>query len=239
MKEHCALAAVVRQENCASDELPSLPGFDLVRPVPLRLLGKEEINTLPLCRYEGAVTIVNSASGLDEAMERLEGETLLGFDTETRPVFKKGPTNPPALLQLSAPDCTFLFQLRSLSLPRPLLKLLSRPDVTKTGLGIRDDVRGLQRLASFEPGGFVDVAELAGRLGLLNAGLRSLAATLLGVRISKMAQCSNWEMERLKVQQIVYAATDAWISREIHLHLSQMLRTTSSESASRSSLSRV
>ena len=65
----------------------------------------------------------------------------------------------------------------------------------------------------------VDLAALARARGIKAQGLRSLAASLLGFRISKSAQCSNWERDELSPQQIRYAATDAWVGRELYARL--------------------
>ena len=42
---------------------------------------------------------------------------------------------------------------------------------------------------------------------------------MLGVRISKAQRLSNWEAKQLTPAQQLYAATDAWIGREIYLKL--------------------
>ena len=67
------------------------------------------------------------------------------------------------------------------------------------------------------PAGFVEIADLTAKLKYENRGLRALAALLLKGRISKAAQVTNWARESLDARQIRYAATDAWISREIYL----------------------
>jgi ribonuclease D len=100
-----------------------------------------------------------------------------------------------------------------------LLEVLGDAGLVKTGVALRDDVRELWRIREFAPAGFLDLSETAGRLQLRTNGLRNLAANLLGFRISKRAQCSNWARRELTPKQIVYAATDAWISRELYIHL--------------------
>lgn len=187
-----------------------------------RSLSKEDINALPLRRYTGAVHLVTNKRALRKALSGLKGERVLGFDTETRPCFGKGPENPPALLQLASSQATFLFQLRRVSLPDPLRAILSDPDVIKAGIAVRDDIRVLQRIASFEAMGFVDLSEVARKNGLQTMGLRNMAANLLGFRISKTAQCSNWEAPKLSPKQITYAATDAWVSRELHFRIQDL-----------------
>ncbi len=181
---------------------------------------KDDINALPLRRYTGAIHIVNTRAGLKKALKDILREKVLGFDTETRPTFGKGKAeNPPALLQLATDAASWLFQLKSLPLPQELCHILSDPQVVKAGVGVHDDIRILQRVSTFEAAGFVDLAEVARENGLKTFGLRSLAANLLGFRISKSAQCSNWEVKTLSPKQVTYAATDAWVSRELHLRI--------------------
>ena len=74
-------------------------------------------------------------------------------------------------------------------------------------------------MEDFEPSGFVEITDITRKLGYKNRGLRALAGLLLQGRISKAAQVSNWEREELTEKQILYAATDAWICREIYLRL--------------------
>jgi ribonuclease D len=189
----------------------------------LRLFTKEEINTMPLCRYEGPVAVVRTEKQRIQALREMEGETLLGFDTETRPVFKKGKRpGPPSLIQLATASCVFVFQINLLPLCNGLCDLLADKRVIKTGVAVRDDILGLQKTADFTPQGFVDLSDITAAAKMQTHGLRNMAANLLGFRISKSAQCSNWAKEHLTPQQITYAATDAWISRELYLALARI-----------------
>ena len=190
-------------------------GFD-------RRMTKEEINSLPIRGYEGKITVVKSKDDLDLALNHLGKETLLGFDTETRPNFEKGQNNLPALIQLASRDTTYIFQLRHLKFPAGLRKILSDDKIIKTGVAVDNDLLQLQRLHPFVSGSFVGLARLAKNAGIKNHGLRGLAAVMLGFRISKGAQRSNWDNETLKNNQIRYAATDAWVGREIYLRLQEM-----------------
>lgn len=188
------------------------PGFD-------RRMSKDEINACPITRYEGPVSIIKCRRTLTEAIEQLQGETVLGFDTETRPAFKKGQYYPPALLQLAHAEGVLLFQLKHLGLPRPIIQILTDPQVIKTGVSLKFDIQELQKLTPFQPDGFVDLANIAKKQGIKNHGLRGLAAVVLGNRISKSAQRSNWSKDALSPAQIRYAATDAWIGRELYKKL--------------------
>ncbi|WP_207260001.1 3'-5' exonuclease [Desulfovibrio sp. Huiquan2017] len=189
----------------------------------LRAFTKEEINDMPLRRYEGDIKVVRSESDLEEALEGMRASSLLGFDTETRPVFKKGKKpGPPSLLQLATADCAYVFQLGVLPLAKGVCDILADRRILKTGVAVRDDILGLQKHARFKPSGFVDLSTITAKYNLQTHGLRNMAANLLGFRISKSAQCSNWAKDKLSRQQIFYAATDAWISRELYLALEEL-----------------
>ena len=190
---------------------------------PLALhISKAEINQLPMRKYEGPIHVIQTADDAKRAAEKLSMETLLGFDTETRAAFRVGENYDPSLLQLASADHVFLFQIKLTGLVPELCEILSNPNILKTGVSIRDDVKELRKLAPFEPAGFVELATYAKKAKIKNLGLRGMGALLLGFRISKKEQVSNWGKHELTRSQIAYAATDAWVGREIYLHMDQL-----------------
>ena len=192
------------------------PGFD-------RRISKDEINGCPMARWTGPVSVVRTRAGLAEAMTKLAGHTLLGFDTETRAAFRKGENYPPSLLQLASADEVFIFQLGHLGLAKSLRGILADPAIIKAGVGLDFDIRELKRMSRFTAAGFVDLGDRARKAGIKNHGLRGLAAVFLGVRISKGMQTSNWARDVLMPKQIQYAATDAWVGRKLYLVLEKIL----------------
>ncbi|MEN8141843.1 MAG: 3'-5' exonuclease [Thermodesulfobacteriota bacterium] len=184
-----------------------------------RPMTKAEINECPMRGWSGPVTVVSRHAELPAALSALRAETILGFDTETRPAYKKGEHYPPSLLQLATEGEVFIFQLKKLGLDPELLAILADPAITKAGVGLDYDIRELRQLAPFKAAGFVDLVTLAKKAGVRNHGLRGLAAVLLGFRISKGAQTSNWAKDLLSGKQISYAATDAWVGRQLYLTL--------------------
>ena len=183
---------------------------------------KAEINQLPMKQYEGPIHLIRTADEADKAAGKLKKESLLGFDTETRPTFRVGEYYQPSLLQLATENEVFLFQIKLTGLMQGLREILSSPDIIKTGVSIRDDLSELRKLAGFEPAGFVELATHAKQAHIKNLGLRGLAALLLGFRVSKREQTSNWAKNELTESQIRYAATDAWLGREIYLHMDSL-----------------
>jgi len=179
----------------------------------------EEVNSLPLKAFEGKVVLIDDPTKLEKAVQEISKHRVVGFDTETRPAFKKGQHYKVALLQLSLEKKAFLIRLNHTGLTDELIGLLENEHVIKTGVGLRDDLVALQKLRKFHPKGFEDLAVISKKNGLQVESVKKLTALLLGFRISKSAQTSNWEAVTLSEKQLEYAATDAWVCLEIHKKL--------------------
>jgi len=172
-------------------------------------------------QYEGPIHLIQTPADAKNAAVKLSAETLLGFDTETRAAFRVGESYSPSLLQLASSKEVFLFQIKLAGLIPELCEILSNPSILKAGVAIRDDLNELRKLAPFDPAGFVELATYAKKSKIKNLGLRGMGALLLGFRISKKEQVSNWAKRELTRSQIAYAATDAWLGREIYLNMDQ------------------
>jgi ribonuclease D len=178
---------------------------------------KAEINELPMKSYDGPIHLLNTADEADAAAKKLLNETLLGFDTETRPAFRKGESYDPSLLQLATETEVYLFQIQLCGLTPNINNVLSSPDIVKAGVAIDRDISELQAMTDFEADGFVELAMPAKEAQIKNLGLRGLTAILFNFRISKKEQVSNWARKELTESQQIYAATDAWLGRKIFL----------------------
>jgi len=183
----------------------------------LRVISKEDLANLPIRRYEGRVSLVESARDLAEAREDLRQERVVGFDTETRPSFRKGESHLPCLAQAATARAVYLFQLSRLDVFPALVELLAKPGIVKAGVGLAHDVAQLKQVFPFSVEGVVDLGVIARRRGLGQTGVRNLAGMLLGCRIPKGNRTSNWATPKLSPAQINYAATDAWACRELYL----------------------
>lgn len=184
-------------------------------------VSKAEVAELPIEKFTGEVFYIDTLDNFERVIDELENEAFLGFDTETRPTFKKGKLNEVALLQLSSAKKAYLFRLNHIGLPNRLAKLLGNKNVEKIGVAIHDDISSLQKLNNFEPAGFVELQQYVKDFGIEDNGLKKLSANILGFNISKRQQTSNWEQEQLSIAQIEYAATDAWVCYEIYKTLIQ------------------
>jgi ribonuclease D len=183
----------------------------------LRRISRESMLELPIRRYEGEVRLVASPAELDHAMADILQEGVAGFDTETRPAFRKGESYLPCLAQVATARAVYLFQLQRQDFSAAIGEILGAQGTVKAGVSLADDLKSLKKLMAFEERSVVDVGLVARRHGLKQTGVRNLAGIFLGFRIPKGTKTSNWAAARLSPQQITYAATDAWACRELHL----------------------
>ena len=184
-------------------------------------ISPEEISALELASFPGEIVLVDrEGEQLDHALRYLKRQRVLGFDTETRPTFSPDQhSTGTALLQLSGEGRAFLFRLKKIGLPKPLAAILANPSIVKVGAATLDDVRGLQKITPFSPKGFVDLQSIVSEYGIRDKSVKKMTAIILGVKISKAQQLSNWEAEHLSECQQRYAATDAWVCREMYQKL--------------------
>ena len=178
-------------------------------------LSKNEINSLPQIKFNGDVEVLSSNDNVQAAVNYLMNYDLIGFDTETKPTFVKGPLNPPSIMQLACIDKVYIFQLDNESLYKKLFPILSNENITKCGVSVDRDLIELMYLSPFNPLSFVDLGNIARDNDVPHHGLRGLVAMFLKHRISKGAQISDWSKTVLSQSQITYAATDAWISLKL------------------------
>lgn len=182
-------------------------------------ISAEELSERELSWFKGEIFLVENMSVFHEVFPKLIGEKLLGFDTETRPTFRKGKKNQVSLIQLSTATVAYLFRINKLGFPQELVDLLSDPGVVKAGVAVHDDIRFLTGIKKFNPSGFVDLQIFVKDYGIQSSGLKKLSAIVLGFRISKRQQVTDWEAEQLTEAQQIYAATDAWVCHQIYLKL--------------------
>jgi ribonuclease D len=183
----------------------------------------EEIAEHELSWFKGEIVVVEDLATFYEVIPKLRGYDLLGFDTETKPNFRKGGKNQVSLIQLSTGDLACLFRINKIGLPPELLAILSAPDIIKAGVAVHDDIKFLSHVKKFTPEGFVDLQSYVRDFGIQSSGLKKLTAIVLGFRISKRQQVTDWEAGQLTEAQQIYAATDAWVCHQIYNKLSGSL----------------
>ena len=181
----------------------------------------EEIEKLEMVSFSGKIVVIDrTGDEYNKAIAYLRRQKVIGFDTESRPCFSADqPHYGVSLLQLSGPEKAFLFRIKKCGMPKSLCNILSDERIIKVGAAVHDDLRGLRKRHGFEPANFVDLQKIGWEYGINDKAVKKLAANILGIRISKTQQLSNWEAEHLSEAQQRYAATDAWVCRQMYLKL--------------------
>jgi ribonuclease D len=179
---------------------------------------------MPTEEYKGRIIVIDQKKDANLAIEYLSKHMKVGFDTETRPSFRKGQRFKIALLQLATEDVCFLFRLNKIGIPHSLETFLSNDSILKIGLSLRDDFGAIRRRTNAELSNFLDLQDYVGRFGITDASLQKIYAILFRKKISKGQRLTNWEAETLSESQKKYAALDAWACLVIHDQLNNELQ---------------
>lgn len=182
-------------------------------------ISKEQISTMPIAIFQGEITLVETPEDVRSAVLELEREEIIGFDTETRPSFRKGHANKVALMQLSTVDRCFLFRLNKVGIGDDINRLMSNESITKIGLSVHDDFHVMHRSTQVVPRGFVELQSMVKQYHIEDISLQKIYAIIFGEKISKGQRLTNWEALSLTPQQQKYAATDAWACLRIYNYL--------------------
>jgi len=191
-------------------------------PEAARSISHDEMNALPIRRYEGPIHVIAGDHDLPRAMQDILQEGVVGFDTETRPAFKPGESYLPSIAQFATASAVYILRVQQQETFCVMQQILSAESVVKVGVSVSDDLRNLRKLFLFGEQSVVDLGKVAKRHGMKQTGVRNLAGIFLGTRIPKGAKTTNWAARSLTPQQITYAATDAWACRELYLRFREL-----------------
>lgn len=184
-------------------------------------ISKEKLATLPAAEYAAGLIVVDSLEKINPAINELKNASVIGFDTETRPSFRKGQTYNVSLIQLSTPECAYLFRTNKIGFPEELFKILEDPNIFKVGVSIHDDFHNLSKIRPLEPKGFVELQDFVKGFRIADNSLSRIYGILFGKRISKGQRLTNWEADTLNEFQRAYAALDAWACIKIYQYLKE------------------
>ena len=182
-------------------------------------IDKQTINQMPIVSFPGRIHVIYTPSQVKSAVMALRSASIVGFDTETRPSFKRGERHNVALLQLSTTSDAFLFRINNTGIPAPLKEFIEDKSITKVGLSTTDDFHQLARVCDAHPNGFVELQQMVKQFRITDMSLQKIYAILFQEKISKGQQLSNWEAPQLTDAQKRYAAIDAWACLSIYNHL--------------------
>ena len=178
---------------------------------------------MPQVMFPGDIHVIDSIYHVNEAVRVLSNSPLVGFDTETRPSFRKGIVHKTALIQISTIDECFLFRSCKIGMPDVLAQYLASAEHKKVGLSLHDDFKIMRKLSNMEPAGFIDLQDVVGDYCITDISLQKIYAILFGGKIAKGQQLTNWEAPELSAAQQNYGAVDAWACLKIYNYLSQGL----------------
>lgn len=179
---------------------------------PYRSMDNSEVKpNYEFLNFSGQIHVITNDHELSQVIQSLTAAKELGFDTETRPSFKKGEVYQVAMLQLATEAEAFIFRFGKISNFKVIQDIFENPAVVKVGVAIRDDLKQLQKRFQFVPQNFIELQNVAKVKGLKNMGLKGMTEEVLNATISKGPKTTNWELPVLTERQIKYAATDAWI----------------------------
>lgn len=179
-------------------------------------ISKEALALLPTEVFEGRIIVIQTEDEAEKAAQYLSKFDIIGFDSETRPAFKKGHLNKIALIQLSTIDICFLFRTNLIGIPDCLSNILTNPDIMKIGISIHDDFSAINGRKKLKPQNFVELQRMVKSYGIEDASLQRIYGILFDKRISKRQRLTNWEAEILSDAQKNYAALDAWACLRIY-----------------------
>ena len=182
-------------------------------------ISKEDMASLPAEKFEGEIVVVSSLEAIAQVVRELKEAPIVGFDTETKPAFKKGQINNVALIQLSTTSKCYLIRLSHMGFPKEIKEYLEDERFHKVGLSIKDDFHNLSKLEEFHPAGFTDLQDYVRDFHICDSSLTKVHSIIFGKRISKSQQLSNWEAPTLNAKQQQYAALDAYACINIYNHL--------------------
>lgn len=182
---------------------------------------KEFIATLaPMNRLGlGDIVLINNQETAEKVLRFLLTQTVLGFDTESKPTFAKAEVSSgPHIVQFSTLEKAYIFQLHDLSSREMASKILTEKCIQKVGFGLAGDHTQIRRTLGVEPENVLDLNEVFRSQGYIKEiGVKSAVAVMFKQRFlkSKKASTSNWSNRSLTESQIIYAANDAWAAMKV------------------------
>lgn len=182
-------------------------------------ISKNQLAELPIVYYSGQISVIDTIDSAKSAIQFINNQSIVGFDTETRPSFRKGKSNNVSLVQISTLNHSFLFRINKLGFIDELKSLIENPNITKVGLSLKDDFNVLHKIAQFTPQGFIDLQSFIKNYNITDCSLQKIYAIIFNERISKSQRLSNWEADILSPSQQNYASIDAWACLRIYKHL--------------------
>ena len=166
-----------------------------------------------------------SPEALVSALQDLLASPFVGFDTESKPVFRKDQASDgPPVIQLCTPQTAYIFQLQDHAAYPLICQVLESQQVVKVGFGLQSDRSHIRRKLGVEISAILDLDAVYRKLGYRRQlGVKAAIAVQFGQKFnkSKRVSTSNWALPKLSDAQLLYAANDAYAALKIVQGLQQ------------------
>ena len=177
---------------------------------------QEQIRNLPPFEALNLIDIetVSDPKSAHRAYAEISVESVVGFDSESKPTFCKGEVSTgPHTLQFSTPYRAYVFLLHEAKCREIAIELIVKKELMKVGFGLRDDLRFLRVKFNIQPLNVLDLQTLFKEKGFgEGVGVKVGLALLFQRRFikSKKIGTSNWSNPVLTNAQLLYAGNDAF-----------------------------
>ena len=166
------------------------------------------------------IYIPRTHADFENAAREILAAGVVGFDTESKPVFKAGQKNHgPQVVQFALRDKAFLFQLHRRECWSFVSDLLESDQVLKVGFGLRNDRGQIHSKLGVTLRASLDLDHVFRKQGYAGQiGVRAAVGAVLKQSFpkSKSVTTSNWALPDLTSRQLLYAANDAFAALRIH-----------------------
>ena len=168
---------------------------------------------------DSAIHLPQTAEAFATARAALLQQAALGFDTESKPLFRVGQTDTgPHLVQFSSLNEAWLLHMQYGAARQLACEVLAAGHIYKAGFGLDNDRSALQGRLGLELQNVHDLDRVFKRYGYVSSiGVRAAIALVLGQNFqkSKRTSTSNWAAKQLNSAQIRYAANDAYAAAAV------------------------
>ncbi|MDO8652591.1 MAG: 3'-5' exonuclease [Undibacterium sp.] len=173
-----------------------------------------ELPAYPGIRFND-ICLVRSPADAERAYTALTSADVLGFDTESKPVFFKGQqSDGPHLIQLATDTQVFLFPILQIINTEAVKEVLESRHILKVGFGLGDDNKRLHAKLSIKLENVLDLSRAMRESRHRDMGAKAAVAKFFGMKLqkSKKTSTSNWANVALSERQMQYAADDAQVA---------------------------
>lgn len=175
----------------------------------------ESFDVLPLDR----IFVPSTEKEFASAVAEIKASKIVGFDTESKPVFAKDTVSEgPHIVQFATLDKAFIFQVHRSECHQYLVEMFQSEEVLKVGFGLKSDRGQIHKKFGVSLRSVLDLNSVFRKDGYRGAtGVRAAVAIVFNKKFhkSKNVTTSNWTLPQLTSRQLIYAANDAYAALRV------------------------